>query len=85
MVMLRSTTGGYCAPTFYIDGIRTDLVGSGIDALVSARQVRAVELYRSKNLTPSAFAASSNCGLIVIWTGMRSGASRPPGHVGGAR
>ena len=72
MVMLRSiSAGGYCVPTFYIDGIPMDVAEGGIDALVSARQVRAVELYRSKVLTPSAFAARSGCGTIVIWTGMR--------------
>ena len=71
-LMVRAT-GGYCYPAYFIDGVPVEVGDSSIDNFLSAREVRAVELYRSRILTPSEFAFRAACGTIVIWTGMRKG------------
>lgn len=62
-----TTTAGLCPPTFYIDGKRLRL-GSivDLDALVSAHDVAAVEVYRGISQTPAQY--FGKCGSVVIWT-----------------
>ena len=74
-IMVRAT-GGYCYPAYFIDGVPVEVGRSSIDNFLSAREVRAVELYRSRILTPAEFAFRESCGTIVIWTGMRTGPTR---------
>ncbi|MFI5214691.1 MAG: carboxypeptidase regulatory-like domain-containing protein [Gemmatimonadales bacterium] len=51
---------------------RPDKGDMGIDEVVSANEVQAIEVYQSPNEVPARFDVVKNrCGTIVIWTGTR--------------
>jgi hypothetical protein len=57
-----------CYPIVYLDGIRIGAVES-LNAVIAARQVEAIELYRSPAETPVQFTGpEAACGVIVIWS-----------------
>lgn len=56
-----------CTPTFYVDGQKAwqpDVVD--LDAIASAFDVAAIEVYRGISQTPAQF--FGQCGAIVVWT-----------------
>jgi hypothetical protein len=72
-VLMRAVRGD-CAPTIYIDGMRLT-ANLDIEGFVTASSLRAVEVYRRGMLAPAEFASVMNydCGVIVIWTALRTG------------
>lgn len=68
-IYVRSAFNGYCEPTFYIDGLPMyTLTADEVDGAVSAKRVRAVEVYNEGTVPPQFQQAFSGCGSIVIWT-----------------
>ena len=69
-VWMRSLDGGgRCNPEVYVDGVAVQDGGADFDVLVSARQVMALEVYRSLATVPAQFAPTSRngCGVILVW------------------
>lgn len=63
---------GLCRPVVWIDGARvTNDEAFRFNSLVSASEIRAVEVYPHAALVPAEFQTLSGCGSIAIWTGMR--------------
>lgn len=73
LVLFRqgSSEVGYCLPNVFIDGTYRESPDGNVDELVSAREIRAIEIYRSALLAPVAFQPRTPCGVLVIWTGHR--------------
>jgi hypothetical protein len=67
----HQSIGPPCTPNVYIDGVL--LRDADIDYVVSAREVRSVEVYTSAGYRPAEFTTPNGCGTIVIWRGMRKG------------
>lgn len=67
-VLMRGGFGGYCTPSFYLNGAKmpSDLL-SDLDLMASVPELAGVEVYRSGN-TPSQFQDFNNCGAVVVWT-----------------
>ncbi len=72
---------GGCIPTYWVDGNRwigvtTDRKGSTgdiaalseISAFLHTTDIRAIEIYRSREELPAEFTRLDNCGAIAIWT-----------------
>lgn len=81
---VRMTRGGSdpdCRPRVFIDNVmarrggRNTMPGDPpLDALISARDILAVEIYRSPSETPQEFAGNDvTCGVIIFWTKRGSG------------
>lgn len=62
-------TGQGCL-NLVIDGVRiSERMGSHPDELVTARDIEAVEIYRSHSQVPGQFVGAFNqCGAILVWT-----------------
>jgi hypothetical protein len=62
--------GNYaCKPMFYVNGLPMFDIGTGeLDALMRARNIRAVEIYDEATVPPQFQLGMSGCGSIVIWT-----------------
>jgi hypothetical protein len=73
LVLFRqgSSEVGYCLPNVFIDGIYRESADGNVDELVSAREIRAIEIYRSAILAPVIFQPRTPCGVLAIWTGPR--------------
>lgn len=72
--------GGYCSPTLFVDGMRIALdpeSGLNINSIVSAFEVRALEVYSRGSNTPIEFQTLDGCGAIVVWTGGRRRTPEP--------
>ena len=68
-ITMRSAFGGYCAPSFYVDGLHMfTLSADELDTIVRAKNVRAIEVYTDGTVPPQFQQALSGCGAIVIWT-----------------
>lgn len=62
-----SSTSAGCVPTFYVDGRKVWRPRiMDLDAVTSAHDVAAVEVYRGISQTPAEF--YGQCGSVVIWT-----------------
>lgn len=73
-VLMRGTGfARYCAPAVFLDGMKVWSEGD-LDQLVSANDVRAVEVYTRASNVPPQFNTMDGCGSIVIWTGRRQAA-----------
>lgn len=71
-VLMRGSAGaGTCVPQVFLNGMNTPVPDGVIDGLVSAPEVRAVEVYTRNGSTPPEFQSRNGCGSIVIWTGQR--------------
>ncbi|TVP42308.1 MAG: hypothetical protein EA350_16425 [Gemmatimonadales bacterium] len=59
-----------CAPSVYIDGIRSPLFGASVDDLVSLGEVESMEVYRRLSELPGEFAddVARRCGAVIIAT-----------------
>lgn len=62
--------GNYaCRPMFYVNGLPMFDIGTGeLDAMMRARNIRAVEIYDEATVPPQFQLPMSGCGAIVIWT-----------------
>lgn len=61
-----SISGGACAPTFYMDGVKLQRI---VDPTLPTMDIELVELYPSTASTPPEFIDSdSRCGVIAVWT-----------------
>lgn len=87
--VLMQDAGSMCAPVIVVDGLMASVIegqrrrpgganeisGSegNLEALVSLKDVEAIEVYRGSQGLPPQFAPMSqgNCGAIVIWTKRR--------------
>lgn len=67
-----SFSSPYCSPTVFLDGTRLSPMDDlGLDALVSAQDIRAMEVYTRQGSMPMEYQTMTGCGSIVIWTGTR--------------
>lgn len=67
---LRLHARNDCAPSYYLDGLATQIPGGSVDDLVPLRDVEAVEVYRRLSSIPGEFAdeRALNCGAVAVWT-----------------
>ena len=82
-----SSPDGLCAPWLYIDGhilepdrdIRTRQTIVRVDSYVSARDIRAVEIYRNPSNAPPEYQRPFmlDCPVVLIWTDFGLGFRRP--------
>lgn len=57
---------GYCLMLVFLDGVE---VKGSIDALIPTRQIKAVEVYARRSVTPPEFLkANDQCGAVAFWT-----------------
>jgi hypothetical protein len=77
--VLMKTSGEYCMPDLFIDGVRHSgrEVGRDIDQLIDPTRVAWIEVYTRPNEAPLQFAGTTTagCGSIVVWN--YSGARAP--------
>lgn len=77
-VLLRGTgMTGDCPPAVFLNGLLIPNEDGDLDAIVNARDVRAVEVYARTASVPLQFQTRNGCGSVVIWTGARSAPVRP--------
>lgn len=68
-ITMRSSFGEFCAPTFYVDGLRMfSLSADELNGMVNVKSVRAIEVYTDATVPMQFQQAMSGCGAIVIWT-----------------
>jgi hypothetical protein len=69
-IYVRSAFGnGYCEPAFYIDGLHLfTLSADELDGMLSAKYIRAIEVYNEATVPPQFTMGLAGCGSIVIWT-----------------
>lgn len=65
------TEAELCVPTLYVDGTPITAFDGDLEGIVTAREIRAMEVYRSAQLAPSDMPSRQRCGVLVVWTGMR--------------
>lgn len=71
--ILMKRGGGLCAPSFYVDGIRTFMNTEEIDLWFRSDDLAGIEVYPRTSLVPNEYAGLlTGCGVIAVWT-------RPPG------
>jgi hypothetical protein len=59
----------FCEPSVYIDGVRSRMATSELEALYYTDEVAALEVYTRPNQRPVEYQdQNSRCGAIVIWT-----------------
>lgn len=75
VVMRGQSFSQWCTPELWIDGVRA-VNTVGLDMLVNAQDVLAVEVYNSGAGVPAQLAGFSGCGAIVFHTGMRERPNR---------
>ena len=76
-VLLRGTgMTGDCPPAVFLNGLLIPNEDGDLDAIVNARDVRAVEIYARIASVPLQFQTRNGCGSVVIWTGARSAPAR---------
>lgn len=78
VVQIRSSAGGWCTPTVYVDGVRTfyetDMTSYAqaltLSTVTPLGSVEAIEVYRRPAEIPVEFSPGpqSDCGVLVVWT-----------------
>lgn len=77
-IMMHGTLGGFCRPTYYVDG----MVWQGSDPPIDDRGRRrfgglppfstsdlaSIEVYETGVLRPLRFSGDPRCGVVVLWT-----------------
>jgi hypothetical protein len=69
LVFLRpGRRSSYCKPRIYLDGVRAN-TSVGLETVVGARQVAALEVYTRGSSVPLQYGGSNAaCGVVLIWT-----------------
>ena len=69
-VVVRGGGVGYCAPRLIVDGMVIDPVSGNarIDAVVSVKDIAAMEVYTGVAQVPLQYSSVNTCGAIIIWT-----------------
>lgn len=72
--MNRTSFGGICPMTYYVDGMEFEPSEQGINADIRPADIEAIEAYQPSQV-PAQFssARSSRCGVLVIWTRQEAG------------
>ena len=80
IVLMRSSGGGRCVPSYYVDGVVVrplPATGRGggasgvladMERFLTPIQIRGIEVYRGGQPIPARFEPGTGCGAIVIWT-----------------
>lgn len=77
IVMRRG--GGYCMPTFYVDGVRTFMSTEEMDMWFRSDDLAGVEVYPRTALVPVEYQGLlTGCGAIGLWTRPPSAKPRKP-------
>lgn len=68
--LLVRGSSGYCVPTIFVDGVRTEWanVDMSLDVIVPMEMIYAVEVHRGVSGTPIEFGSFNDCGVLVFWT-----------------
>jgi len=75
-ILMHTTTGGRCKPTYFVDGMAWNRKeppignpnGTPQAGVYSTSDVVAIEVYETGVLRPLRFSGDPKCGAIVIWT-----------------
>jgi hypothetical protein len=67
-LVMRGRYGGKCAPTMYMNGIRSPFTMDDIQNMVDPKDVKGIEAYRPGESIPPRFDLHNDCGAIVFWT-----------------
>ncbi len=68
-ILVRSAFGEWCEPSVHIDGLYMwNLTADDIDGMVSAKSVKAIEVYNEATTPAADQRGLSGCGTILIWT-----------------
>lgn len=78
-VQMRATSGLTCTPVVVVDGVRFPVDEVNVDDVIPADVVRAVEVYPRRMQAPAEYQAT-DCGSIVVWTGLRGWLAKRPPH-----
>ena len=68
--LMRSFAGGYCQPSFFIDGmLMRSMSVRDLDVMVNPDEVQGMEIYTSVlGIPPEFLTGLGNCGAVVVWT-----------------
>lgn len=83
-IQVQRLGGGWCAPTIYLDGKRfyyDPEMGFTLSTVAQLQSVEAIEIYRRPAEIPVEYSteATSNCGVLVVWTKTGPGAGQGAG------
>lgn len=71
-VRFRSTSGEWCYPTVYVDGVRAHYdiqAGLTMSQLVDRQSVEGIEIYRRPLEIPAEYAiGQGTCGVVLLWS-----------------
>lgn len=70
LIILRPGRGtSYCRPRIYVDGALAYVGAGGLETLVAAKDVAAVEVYTRGSSAPLQYGGTAAaCGVVLIWT-----------------
>jgi hypothetical protein len=65
----RRDSGGTCRYVVFLDGVRRQATGAGIDALAVPKDLAGIEVYSGPATIPLQYKTSgATCGVILLWT-----------------
>jgi hypothetical protein len=74
LIQMRSPLGGYCTPTYFVDGFEWLPLGgrsqAQIDQSLPPKKIEGIEIYEPNDPHPPRFSGPifGSCGMVVIWT-----------------
>lgn len=75
LIQMRSSFGGYCTPTYLVDGFEWQPLGGRVQVLIDQslppKHIEGIEIYAPNAPRPPRFSGpifDGGCGMIVIWT-----------------
>jgi hypothetical protein len=74
LIQMRSPLGGYCTPTYFVDGFEWLPLGgrsqAQIDQSLPPQKIEGIEIYEPNDPHPPRFSGPifGSCGMVVIWT-----------------